>query len=111
MTRGDTKQIGVSVTRNDSPVDLTGATIWMSAKRSYPDTVYVFQISTVTDDVEITDEEGGLATVTIPPDATSGLSSQVNTLVYDIQVRESDGTITTVGSGTITVNPDVTTET
>ncbi|MBE5156666.1 hypothetical protein HJ044_04850 [Vibrio parahaemolyticus] len=46
----------------------------------------------------------------IPPASTSQLTGGYQTLVYDIQIKQLSGEVTTSIGGTITVIPDVTTE-
>ncbi|MFB5140504.1 hypothetical protein WJW34_04465 [Vibrio diabolicus] len=46
----------------------------------------------------------------ITPTKTTPLNGGSQTLVYDIQVKDTDGIVTTLINGTITVMPDATTE-
>ncbi|WP_404764625.1 hypothetical protein [Vibrio alginolyticus] len=46
----------------------------------------------------------------IPPAATASMTGGQQTLVYDIQVKDSNDVVSTIVSGTITVMPDVSTE-
>ncbi len=111
MFRGDTEQFFLSISRNEVPVDLNDAKIWMTGRRSQGASALFIKTSDMGGGIEITDASGGLATVTMSNTDTAGLSSEVVTLVYDVQVRESSGRISTVFSGNLVVKPDVTLET
>jgi len=109
MFRGDSLRFAVTVTREGAPVDLTGGKMWMTAKRSPADAdaLAVFQVSSPADGIVITHADAGLAEITIPPAATNSLTA-VTRLVYDIQLLEAVGLVTTLETGYLTVNVDVT---
>lgn len=102
MKRGDSKVFNLTISG-----DITGAKLWMSAKTAYNATTFVFQ-KTELDGIVITNGPGGLATVTLVPTDTSGLPPITMKLVYDVQVKSASGLVSTVQSGTLTVEPDVT---
>ena len=108
-TRGDSERFLLTLTEDEEPLDLTGAEVWMTAKRHLRDTdaEAVFQKS-VGDGITITDDEGGLAQVDLVPGDTSGLPTRVMRLHYDVQVKTQGGRVLTPISGTLTVSPDVT---
>lgn len=95
-------------------VNLTGAKIWFTAKRAFADAdnAALIALSTDTAGITITDALNGLATLVIPPASTSSLTTPTPpaplTLYYDIQVKESDGTVTTVQQGRLHIRGDVT---
>lgn len=109
MTRGDTRRWLLTFS-----VDLTGAKIWFTAKRALSDAdgAALIALSSGTSAITITDAAAGQCTLVIPPAATAGVAtpspSQPLSLVYDIQIRESDGTITTVQRGNLRIKADVT---
>jgi len=104
MKRGDSKVFNLTISG-----DITGAKLWMSAKTGYTATGYVFQKDTaLLGGVVITNGPGGLATVTLSPSDTSSLPPTTVKLVYDVQVKSASGLVSTVQSGTLTVEPDVT---
>jgi hypothetical protein len=107
--RGDGETYDLAITENDVALDLTGAEMWMTAKRHLRDTdaEAVFQ-KTVGDGITITDDTGGLATVELVPGDTSGLAARTVRLVYDVQVKLQSGRIVTPLKGRLTVEPDVT---
>jgi len=109
LPRGDTGRWNLAFS-----VNLTGAKIWFTAKRAYTDAdnAAVISLSTTTTGITITDAPNGAATLVIPPSATSALVTPPPptplTLVYDVQVKESDGTVTTVQWGKLNIRGDVT---
>lgn len=62
--------------------------------------------------ITITDEPGGEALLVVPPSATSSLTVPTPpsplSLYYDIQVKEGDGTVTTVQQGRLIIRADIT---
>jgi len=112
MFRGDTSILNLAVTQDGVPVNIAGATIWMTAKRSVedPDTKAVFQAKTP-DDIEIVDGAAGLAKITIPAGATASVILEHNqplNLAYDVQIKTATGIVSTIDGGTVTLLPDVT---
>lgn len=104
MKRGDSKVFNLTISG-----DITGAKLWMSAKTAYNSTSFVFQKDTaLLGGIVITNGPGGLATVTLDPTDTSSLPPITMKLVYDVQVKSAGGLVSTVQSGTLTVEPDVT---
>ena len=110
MFRGDTKAITLTIQRNNAAVNLTGMTIWLTAKRKVSDldAAAIFQKSTAGGIVVSSPATAGIAVATIAPADTSGLEDEILNLVCDVQVKDSGGTITTVSSFTLQVLPDVT---
>jgi hypothetical protein len=112
LPRGDTGRWNLTFS-----VNLTGAKIWFTAKRVYTDAddAALIALSTTTSGITITDAPNGLATLVIPPASTASLTTppppQPLTLDYDIQVKESDGTVTTVQQGKLNIRGDVTNST
>lgn len=110
--RGDTPVLGLTVFQEDgvTPYDLTGHAIWMTAKRNKDDADLdaVFQVSTTSGAITITNAAGGVAQIVPPTTATSGLTADEK-LFYDVQVRNLAGTRThTTTYGRLTVRRDVT---
>lgn len=108
--RGDTTAWTINVSYQGLPVDLTGATLTMSAKRGFAASTYVFQRVTgngVTHDADQVNNRGK-AVVKLAPLSTSGLPPDKVVLRYDLQVITSAGDTWTVGAGQLTVKPDVT---
>ena len=100
--RGDTVQHTLTVTENGAALNLTGASITLSMKRSteQADADAAVSIAAV-----VTNAVGGIATITIPATTTAALTP--GKYHWDIQVKKSTGEIGTA-AGTVTVKPDVT---
>jgi hypothetical protein len=105
MTRGDTLLVDIDVTNRDGSVrDLTDASLKMTAKTSRfdSDDDAVFQV-----DAGPLDAMGGTAVITVAPSHTSGLTNFA-VLVYDVQLTEASGQVTTLQAGKLTVELDAT---
>ena len=110
MFRGDGAKFDIVVALDGLVVDITGAKLWMTARRS-PGSPFTFTRTTLTTPgFTITAGALGKATVILDPADTSALASEPVTLIYDIQIKEASGRVWTVTSGNLTVNPDVTTD-
>lgn len=110
MTRGDTRVIEVVATRDGSPINLTSGKAWMSARRSSNSNVYIFQKHSDSGGVVLTSPASGIFHITLQPTDTSTLPNESVGLSYDVQIKESDGKISTIVTGTLTVTPDITQE-
>lgn len=114
MYRGDSLILDLEIKQGDVPVDLTDATIWMTAKKklSDPDGSAVFQIETPADILIDANPLLGKARVVVPAASTTALkySQDCGTirLHYDIQVKTVTGIIQTVAVGILSVLEDVT---
>lgn len=112
--RGDDEPLTLTVVRPDEddvdqPVDLTGATIWFTAKNTWSDADVDAVIALTTPvDILITDGPGGIAIINVTADDTKDLTTYTR-LVYDVQMLES-GALgpTTLVQGKLTVSRDVT---
>jgi hypothetical protein len=106
--RADTIRLRLTITRDGAPVNLTGTDIWFTAKRlkNAPDADAVFQKSTLSSSIEITNAIAGEAVVTIDPSDTSFLEDEPR-LYCDVQLKEVD-IITTVATGRLTILYDIT---
>lgn len=117
IVRGDTKTWTLTLTRGSSPVPFPstapGTKFWFTAKSSLlnPDDQAVIAIDSVgsftTGSITIISTTLGTASLTLFPPATINLIPPV-TLQYDIQLKETDGTVSTVAVGTLAVTPDAT---
>lgn len=109
IIRGDLTEFALTVDADGT--DITGMTITLTAKYSVGDSDddAVFQISTTGGDIVIDDgaADPALVSISIPPDATSGLTAK--TLLYaDIQIVDGSGNPRTPMRGTLLVLMDVT---
>jgi hypothetical protein len=113
MYRGDTLEFPLAVkTATGTPYDLTNATLWCTVKRAYaePDILALAQVtSTAQAGIFIAFPPTlGKAQVVLPSSMTIDMGDAAVNLVYDVQVKGSDGAVFTIEAGTITVYPDVT---
>jgi hypothetical protein len=109
MIRGDSKTFAFMLTDADGdPIDLTIASVTMTAKSVYTDAdgAAVFQ-KTVGDGVTVIDDTGGTITVDVEPEDTSDLSGVKHRLYFDVQVQTGT-TVRTPVRGRLLVEPDVT---
>lgn len=105
LTRGDSLPLAVKVTNTDGSVrDITGATITVTVKHGYGDldSAAVFQSTG-----SPTNPTQGQSVATIPGSATELLAPNLSVLVYDVEVTESNGAVTTIQTGKLTVTADV----
>lgn len=112
MKRGDTPIWDLAVLDADgAPLDLTGWTIRMTAKRSIDDADAdaVFQLSTVDNTIRVTNAAGGLAEMQPLRSSTSSLTTDL-TVIWDVQIAKdgSPDQTFTVDSGELMINRDVT---
>lgn len=109
MTRGDTVSLTLAVTLSGDPFPLGGSSLWFTVKTKFTDNddEAILQ-KTIGSGIDVTGPDQGLATITILPIDTSGLSAVKTILVWDVQLKDGDGKIYTISSGNLIVNPDVT---
>jgi hypothetical protein len=112
MARGDDKTITIAVSDAGGAVDLTGTTLWFTAKRSLAEAdPGLFQKRTgsgITHRAQV-GADLGKADVAIAPADTAGLPAFRTTLLWDVQLVDgATGKVYTVASGTLTVDPDAT---
>lgn len=101
MVAGDTKELIVSVrTTNGSAVNISGAEIKWQCARSHGKPS-VLSKDTTNLGVTITDGPNGIFKVSLDPEDTEDLRG---TFFHEAQVTFSDGTISTVLTGTMKVN-------
>jgi hypothetical protein len=110
ITRGDTPTFNIAVTLSGAVYDLTGCTIWFTAKFDYANTdaQAVFQRSTLNGGIVITNGPQGLAQANLLSTDTSALANTKTMLLWDCQVKSALGQIYTVAKGNLIVEPDVT---
>lgn len=109
MARGDTRTFTIPVVNPDTgaAINIAGATFWATAKRQLSDAdPGVFQLTSAAGDIAITDAATGIATATIAPAKTSGLTAPA-TLLMDVQMKDSTGVVSTLTTGKLTVKLDV----
>lgn len=102
MVRGDTLDLVVTFTDNTGTlIDDAGAQYRMTAKFKEIDAdPGVFSVTAH-------QSSAGTATLSVPPSSTQSLPAQTQSLVYDIQVTETGGRVTTIQYGSLIVTPDI----
>jgi hypothetical protein len=108
--RGDTNIYDVTVLRQNVPVNLTGAKMWFTAK-SDPrsgDPVAAISLNSTEDIYQVTpvDLPHGKFQVKLNPTDTDTLAADA--YIYDVQIVETDGVVTTIASGVLHIVQDVT---
>jgi hypothetical protein len=110
--RGDTEYYDLAAVRSGAPVDLTGAAvkIWFTAKRTKDDldADAVISLNSTDDPAQcvFTNRPAGLFYIHVMPTDTANVEE--DSLVYDVQVREQSGRVTTVQRGTLHLVRDIT---
>lgn len=110
--KGDNEYYDLKAIRSGQPIDLTGANtkIWFTAKRVRDDTDddALIQLNNVDNPTQIVfvDRVQGLFYVGLKPEDTVDITDDY--LVFDVQVREQTGRITTVVSGNVKLVRDIT---
>ena len=112
MRRGDTFRLQLQVIDDlNVNVDLTGAKVWATFKRSVTD-VDGYALATLSTTVGgvtiVSPATSGQVQIVLPASATVGLADDMTKVIYDVQVRLSDGTVGTVDMALLEVWPDVT---
>jgi hypothetical protein len=118
MPKGDTFTFDVFVTRVNEVtgveeiVPLSGARAWFTAKKisTDSDANAIIAKDSVTDpsEVVITGVEGKVRITIVPADTVSYPGKY---LEYDVQVKEVDGTVTTVQKGRLELGKNITVST
>ena len=95
--------------KNGAAINLTGGTLRMMAKYSTydDDASAVFNLSSPSSGIVVTDAPNGKATVTISPANTVSLPEHRVDLAYEIRLTESGGAVDSLTFGTLTVLPNV----
>lgn len=108
--RGDTNVYDITVIRQNEPVPLIGAKLWFTAKSDPKAADSSADIKKNSTDnptqVFVTSASAGKAQVQLNPIDTISLPNDA--YWYDIQVLEQSGMITTIASGVLHIQQDVT---
>ena len=107
MIREDDFKFRVTITKNGVPVNITGATFTFSAKWATTDAATIFT-RTLGSGITVVVAADGTIDIVIASANTSTLPSYVCPLQYDLEMVESDGSISTPLIGVLTVWPDIT---
>lgn len=107
LKRGDSRKITVDVFLPSAPgaipsaYSLTGLSVWFTAKSSSHQI-----LKTTADGIAIEVSPTNRATITINPSDTSAFPDRNVHMLYDVQIKASDGAIYTVAAGKLVVIPD-----
>ncbi len=111
MVRVNTFSFDIAITENTSPVNLTGGTLYFTAKWSPldADASAVFQLtSTPAAGITVLSASGGTANITIPKTATSTLPYHDTLLDYDLKFIDASSQAFTVMRGKLNVLYNIT---
>jgi hypothetical protein len=110
--KGDTEYYDISAIRSNAPINLTGSNVkaWFTAKRTKDDldddALIALNSTDHSTQIVFTARPQGQFSICLLPANTTEIEE--DTLVYDIQVREEDGRITTIQSGKLHLKQDIT---
>ena len=110
MFRGDHETVNLRFTKDGVKQNITGWSIYFTAKRKLTDTdpQAIFQKNTTSGSgVTITDAANGLAEVAVVPVDTSGLEDTEVSLICDVQAKDASSQVATTGYVNLVVQPDV----
>ena len=116
IDQGTTEEFDIIVRDSfGNAVDLTGQTLFMTAKKSFTDLDVdaVFKLDSNGNGITINPAQSvavntGQATIKIVPSNTSALSHTVWHLVYDIRRKTAAGDPILVFKGQVIINPSIT---
>lgn len=105
IIRGDSVSIEVDVNEGTTPVDVTGLTVFFTAKPALTDDI-TDSTAVITKTVtSIEDPVNGVIYIQLEPSDTN---KTPGIYYYDIQFKDVDGVITSIPSGILEIVPDVT---
>jgi FlaG/FlaF family flagellin (archaellin) len=87
------------------PVNLTGYTARMQVRRSYTDTVIQLAMTTESGSITLGGSAGTINVVSAAA-ATEDIAARAG--VYDLELMSSDGVVTRLVEGKVTIKPEVT---
>lgn len=110
MVRVNTFSFDISITENESPVNLTGGILYFTAKWSPldADAQAVFQLSSPSSGITLISASGGTANITIPKTATTSLPYHDTLLDYDLKFVDAASQAFTVMRGKLNVLYNIT---
>jgi len=108
IIRGDDTSFDLTFTDKDGNViDITGATVFFTVKENVDDDDddAIISVEKSTHDGVDDDPENGLTVIYLTDSETD---VEIGSYFYDVQLKESDGTISSSGSGILKVLADIT---
>jgi hypothetical protein len=99
-----------STTKLDEPINLTGAKVWFYVKKTRrdADNAAVISYDTVADPAQVTIVDAPLGVIRVRILAADSAALPVSYLPYDVQLKENDGTVTTISRGFLEIDRDTT---
>lgn len=110
IERGDGPSFDIAAVKEDGTAqDITGSTLWFTAKHRLTDIddAAVIRKSTTDGSITIVDGPGGIARVRLSGADTQGMTSLI-VLHWDVQAKDPAGAIITLARGRLFIRPDVT---
>lgn len=108
LIRGDTSSIGFEFTADGSPSDLTGSTVFFTAKPDNSNLNDDTNDSEAVIEVQVTSHTEPLLGKTVIPLSASDTTITPGIYFYDIQVKKPDGSIISIPARKLEVTADVT---
>jgi len=108
--RGDDETYELTITdRNDVPINLTGCLLWFTVKRDESETdAQALAQKMIGAGITVVNAATGRADVRLAAADTASLSGKRAKLVWDCQIKDAAGLVSTVDSGALLVDADVT---
>jgi len=109
MWRGDTEVFDAAVTVSGIAIDITGCSLRFTAKRNLNDTdaEAVFQVTTASGGIVITNGPAGLAEITVSSADTAPVTQAIK-CYCDLQLVDTFNNVSTTATGTLLIKLDVT---
>lgn len=105
IDQGTDTQVSVSIKDSTgTAIDLTGASARMQLRTQINASEFVDELTTENSRIVIGD--AGEMALIFPNETTTGINA--GTYVYDLEMVDSDGLVSRVMEGTITIRPEVT---
>lgn len=108
--RGDDETYELTIKdRNNVAIDLTGCSLWFTVKRDESETdAQAIAQKTIGAGITVVNAGTGRADVRLAAADTASLSGKRAKLVWDCQIKDATGVVSTVDSGVLLVEADVT---
>lgn len=106
---GNTEFIDFQITVAGVPQNITGWTVWFTAKRRAGDAdPGIFQKTIANGGLVVTSAATGVGFIRIDPSDTASLPQERTTLWADQKAKDGAGQLFTVAKGTLIIRPEVT---
>jgi hypothetical protein len=105
LIKGDTYSIRFELTNDNEPVDLTGSTVYFTAKAAFDDDTADNAAIIAVEVTDHTDPTNGLTDI---PLSASDTTADAGEYYYDIQVKKADASIASIKYRKLEIYEDVT---